>query len=260
MQVLNESLRRRIDQEVQKNREKDKMMIAQSKQATMGEMISMIAHQWRQPLTSVGLLSSSLRLDAEFDDMNKESVISVTNQIDEQVQYLSRTIDDFRNYFKPNKNSKKFAIQTLFEEVRSMSSHFLESNGIKIGIDPGEDFAIVSLKSELMQVMVNIVNNAKDALLERRVVNPLIELEARLDHKGVIIVIKDNAGGIEESVSERIFEPYFSTKNAKNGTGLGLYMAKTIVEEHLKGVISTFNDEKGAIFVIKLPFEIKDEK
>lgn len=259
LQVLNDSLRRRIDQEVQKNREKDKMMIAQSKQATMGEMISMIAHQWRQPITSIGLLSSSMRLDAEFDDLKKNDVISITTQIDDQVQYLSRTIDDFRNYFKPNKMSEKFELKTLFKEVGSMSSHFLDSNGIKLEIYSGEDLAIKSLKSELMQVMVNIVNNAKDALLERKVQNPVIKLEATLDHKGVIVVIKDNAGGIKEDVAERVFEPYFSTKSAKNGTGLGLYMAKTIIEEHLKGVISTFNDEEGAIFVLKLPFELKDE-
>lgn len=253
LQILNTSLQRRVDEEISLNREKDKMMLAQSKQATMGEMMSMIAHQWRQPIATIGLISDNLALDVALNEISLDRVSESTHLIHEQVQYLSKTIDDFSSYFRPDDTVQEFKIQDLFHELLTIIGKHLEHHAITLIADFGPDDRINSNRRELMQVCLNLINNAKDAILENNIPNGWIRFMFRSYEEINQIRISDNAGGVDEKISDKIFDPYFSTKDKKHGTGLGLYMSKTIAQQHLHGDIIQTNEKNGAVFIITIP-------
>jgi len=253
LQILNTSLQRRVDEEISLNREKDKMMLAQSKQATMGEMMSMIAHQWRQPIATIGLISDNLALDVTLNEISAERLSESTHLIHEQVQYLSKTIDDFSSYFRPDNTIQEFRIQDLFHELLTIIGKNLEHHSIALIADFESEDRINSNRRELMQVCLNLINNAKDAILENNIPNGWIRFMFRSYDEMDQIRISDNAGGINEKIADKIFDPYFSTKDKKHGTGLGLYMSKTITQQHLHGDIIQTNEQNGAVFIITMP-------
>jgi signal transduction histidine kinase len=253
LQTLNDSLQKKVILEIQRNREKDKLMIAQSKQATMGEMMSMIAHQWRQPIATIGLISDNLSLDVALSELTDAKVAESTDLISKQVHYLSKTIDDFSNYFRPNNEQKSFKIGDFFHALVEILGKSLEHKNIHFSSDLNPELQITSFKQELMQVCINIINNAKDALLEHNIENAKILFTHTRHATYDELCIQDNAGGIAPKIAQKIFEPYFSTKDKKHGTGLGLYMSKTICEQHLHGELTQHNDEEGACFTITLP-------
>jgi signal transduction histidine kinase len=236
-------------------KEKDKLMITQSRSAAMGEMISMIAHQWRQPLAVISMDANNIMADIELDMVDQESLKEISLEIIGQTNELSKTIDDFKEFFKPVKESEMVLIEEVMEKAFSVVGKSLENNNVSVVKNYNSAQSIDTYSRELMQVFINILNNAKEVLIEKISHNReiLIELED-IDAK-ITIKICDNAGGIPNEIIDKIFEPYFSTKDAKTGTGLGLYMCKTIIEKHLGGTIVATNGNNGACFTIELPLK-----
>ncbi len=232
---------------------KDDLLIAQSKHAAMGEMISMIAHQWRQPLSIISMSANNILADIELDIINNNSLENEMKEIINQTQELSQTIDDFRNFFKPIKSSEITSIEKVFNSTFKVIGKSLENNNVNVTTSYNSAKEIKTYSRELMQVFINILNNAKEALVDNNIKNRTINIEVNdQQDNGVIVSICDNAGGIDKNILPKIFNPYFSTKHKKNGTGLGLYISKTIVEKHLNGIIRAYNGENGACFIIEL--------
>jgi len=236
-------------------REKDKAMFQQSRLAQMGEMISMIAHQWRQPLTAISAASGTLILRSQLDKLDNDSVEELAHKIAEYTQHLSTTIDDFRDFFKPDKEKRETSYKELIDSVLNIVETSIKTRNIELQIKIQNKITLYSYDKELKQVLLNLIKNAEDVLKEKAIENPAITIEA----DGYILRVKDNAGGVPENIIDKVFNPYFSTKSL-NGTGLGLYMSKTIVEEHCGGKLSVYNDAEGAVFEIELPNGEKDEK
>lgn len=259
---MNQKLERLIEEEVAKNREKDKHILQQSRLAQMGEMISMIAHQWRQPLGSISTVAASIKLKLtlkRFDYTTQEGqeasaffLQESMNKIESYVQFLTHTIDDFRNFFKPNKQKESVTLSQLVNRTLSIIGKALEINGITLQVQTHTTREIFTYANEITQVILNILKNAEDIIKERETKNAHINITIFSDATWQIITIEDNAGRIPDDILPNIFEPYFSTKSEKNGTGLGLYMSKTIIEEHCGGQITATNTAKGALFTIKL--------
>jgi signal transduction histidine kinase len=252
LQMLNSTLKRRISQEITQNREKDKMMLSQAKRATMGEMIGMIAHQWRQPIATIGLISDNLALDVALDEVTTEKISSSTTMINDQVQHLSKTIDDFSNYFRPENNQESFRIEEFYNEIVVIIGKSLEHRRISISFDFQPDSVITTHKRELMQICLNLINNSKDAIVDQEIKHGHIHFLHRFINDKDQIHISDNGGGISDEIMDSIFDPYFSTKTDKNGTGLGLYMSKTIAQQHLNGDLIAINNPDGAVFIITI--------
>lgn len=252
--------KRRVKEEIYSNKEKDKIMLQQSKLATMGEMLSNIAHQWKQPLSVISTASSGLRLKKELGSLTDKEFLHTLDSIERSTKYLAQTIDDFSSFFSPNKKSVEFNIKESFLKSFELLRTQFSSKNIKI-IDSLDDVFIFGVQNSLLQVLINILNNAKDELEEKLEQEKYILIECTKKEAFVEISIKDNAGGVKEDVIDRIFEPYFTTKKRKNGTGIGLYMSQEIVTKHLKGYLDVKNVEynyknqefKGACFLITIP-------
>ena len=259
---INQTLERRVEEEVQKNREKDQHILQQSRLAQMGEMISMIAHQWRQPLGSISAVAASIKFKTtlnRFDYTTPEGIEAsklflsdAMSKIESYVQFLTHTIDDFRNFFKPNKQKESVTLAQLVNRTLDIIGKALEINGITIKVETRASHEIFTYANEVTQVILNILKNAEDVIKEREIAHAQILITIENEDSWQIISIEDNAGGIPEHVLPHIFEPYFSTKSEKNGSGLGLYMSKTIIEEHCDGEILATNSPVGAKFIIKL--------
>ncbi len=235
---------------------KDEIMIAQSRHAAMGEMISMIAHQWRQPISVIAMDANNIIVDVELSFLNEKDLLSSAKDILKQTQELSKTIDDFRDFFKPNKNANKIFLKQVLDDALGVIGTSLQSSNIEVELNIDESIEIKTFSRELMQVFINIIKNAKEILIEKDIDKKAISINFTKDKKFIKIEICDNANGIDSKIIKNIFNPYFTTKGEKNGTGLGLYMSKTIVEKHLGGVIQAYNKNDGACFEIRLPYNI----
>ena len=243
-------------------KEQEKLIIQQSRLASMGEMIANIAHQWRQPLSIISTLATGIKLEKELAISNEQSEIDSLGMINQNAQYLSQTIDDFRNYFKKSNYMNTIFTNNLLDKTLKLIAPRLKNKNIEI-IMNNENIEIETYENELVQIYINIINNAIDAFEDFKEVDysKYIFIEIKKIDASLEIKIKDNAGGIEDEIMNRIFEPYFTTKDEKQGTGLGLFMCNEIVTKHLKGDIqalsSTFSYEgkeyKGTTFKITLP-------
>jgi len=242
--------------------QKENIMHQQARLAQMGELISMIAHQWRQPISAISSCSNNMKLkillenyDLNNEDERKE-LYSYFNEkldsIDSFVKSLSTTINDFRNFYKPNTKKTISNITGPIRNAISIMEHSLNTNNIQLKEQFEYKGEIEIHESELMQVVLNILKNAQDNFLETQATKPEIVISTLNIDNGVVIEIYNNGGAIPEEIIERIFDPYFSTKNEKNGTGLGLYMSKIIVEEHHNGKLEVNNLDGGVVFSITL--------
>jgi len=253
---LNSSLEKRIELEVKKNREKDKMLYHQSKLASMGEMINNIAHQWRQPLNIIALVMQNLSIKAQVGNISYTEIANGEKKINETLKYLSDTIDDFRSFVSNGENfsnAGKFKVCETIKDTIRLLSIVLEDKNIDLILKlPETDKVVKGSSNDLKQILLNLIYNAIDVLREREVKNPTIKVEVKYN-KHINIVIKDNGGGIDSKIIDKIFEPYFTTKYKARGTGLGLYMSKMIVEKRFHGKIKAHNTSRGAIFWIELP-------
>ncbi len=264
LETLNKTLEKRIRKEIEKHREQEQLLIQQSKLAAMGEMVGAISHQWRQPISTVSLILENIEESYEYGDLTREFLKESVKKGVEQIQYMSKTIDDFRNFFKPTQDKTNFSIKNAVEETLSIIRAQMDSHLIEILFTPEleDDGKISGYPNEFKQVLINIINNAKDAILERRE-NDLnlkgkIRIKVFTDHHKVIITIRDNGGGIPIEVLDRIFEPYFTTKEQGKGVGIGLYMSKRIIDNNMKGSLFASNIDDGALLTIKLR-QVKEE-
>jgi len=230
----------------------EQQLLQQSRLAQMGEMISMIAHQWRQPLAAIGAASAKIRIKAHLNKVDNEMTIKTSDKIEALVQHLSQTIDDFRNFFKSDKIKREITYTQMIDSILEIVTATIVAKDIKLIKSLECDEKMNTYASEVQQVILNLLKNAEDALLEVDVSNPTIILATYKENGKLILEVSDNAGGIPDSIKEQIFDPYFSTKKEKNGTGLGLYMSKIIIEEHCGGLLSVYNNENGAVFKISM--------
>jgi len=223
----------------QDNIKKEQMLYQQSKLASMGEMISNIAHQWRQPLSIVSVISSSLIIQIELGIFDNKDATKDLKKIMTSVEYLSTIINKFRNFFNPNNETEIFSISEIMEDNIEIFESSYKSHNIKLILEL-DDVEIIGYKFELMQVIINIMNNSKDALLENieNINEKLLFIKTYKVNEKILIKIYDNAGGIDISLTDKIFEPYFTTKHKSQGTGLGLYMSNEIITKHFNGVLS----------------------
>ena len=237
--------------------DKEEIMITQSRHAAMGEMISMIAHQWRQPISVIAMGANNILADIELDILENETLKNGAKDILNQTQELSKTIDDFRNFFKPGKFVEEILPEDIFIEASSVIGKSLENNNIELITDFKNTKKISTYSRELMQVLINILKNSKEALIEKRDTKREIVVQTRDVDGYISIEICDNAGGIDDKILDKIFDPYFTTKSKTNGTGLGLYISKTIVEKHLNGSIEVYNKDGDTCFKIKIPYRLE---
>jgi len=245
-----------LKEQLVKNEQQHKQLIQQSRLAQMGEMLSMIAHQWRQPLTAISATSSTITLKATIEKLDNKDAIKLASKITNYVNYLSSTIDDFRNFFKNNKTKKAISLEELTKSTLDIIQASIENKKITIQKDIQGEYRCETYANEVKQVLLNLLKNAEDALLDKKPQNPTITIETPKElqsDKTIVITVKDNAGGIPEDIIDKIFDPYFSTKLNKDGTGLGLYMSKIIIENHCNGKLKVQNGVDGAIFSIELP-------
>ncbi len=264
LKQMNKELYKKVEIEMKKNEEKHRISIQQSRMASMGEMLENIAHQWRQPLSTISVVASGIKLKKELNILNDEELDDALSHIKNATQYLSNTIEDFRNFFSKDKISSNINIRSTINKTIDLVSSTFAKEGITL-VRNIQDINFASFENELIQVLMNILINAKDAL-ENKQSQKLIIIKVKQHKNNIIITIKDNAGGINEDIIDKIFEPYFTTKHQFNGTGIGLYMSKLISEKHLDGEIIVrnvsfeFNNTiyQGALFKIILPLNIKE--
>ena len=252
LEKLNSSLEKRIKNEINKNTKQQIMLMHQSKLVQMGEMIENIAHQWRQPLAQIN--SSVLLIDMslnkkKFTDLMVDNKLS---EIETLTAYMSKTIDDFKNFFNPNKQKSIFNIEDTIKKALDIVKGLLHINHIEVYLDIEKDLACYSHLEELQQVILIILNNAIEAIILRKIIAGKIIFKAYTHENNIIMSIEDNAMGIDDNFLDTIFEPYFTSKEKNQGTGVGLYMAKMIIESGLKGSLIAKNKSKGACFIIKI--------
>lgn len=243
-----------VQKEVEKNKEQQFHMLQNNRLALKGEMISMIAHQWKQPLNNLSLINQMLILDYEAGECNDKNMQEFDIEATRQIQQMSQTISDFTNFFSPEIQPEKFYLKNIVMQSLNLLKPVFRKENIEFSINLKckTDVLLQGYPNELGQTIINILNNAKDVLIERKIENRKLWVTVESIKDEIHLVIEDNGKGIPFNVIGRIFDPYFSTKS-KNGTGLGLYMSKMIIEEHMNGRLLASNNEQGARFEIILP-------
>lgn len=253
LQELNKELDQRVKDEVEKNRKKDHLMSLQARHAAMGEMIGYIAHQWKQPLNTLNMIvydiaESALSKEATQADLEKSS--RTANNL---IQHMAQTIDDFRDFFKPGKEKIVFNLNKQIEKALSLVYASLKSTGIPVVNHIDQQLNALGFPNEFAQVVVNILSNARDALMENRLAKPVIDISMRAEGDKNHLYFYNNGGNIPENIMNNIFRPYFSTKSESEGTGIGLYLSKIIVENNMNGTIMARNKDEGVEFEIVIP-------
>ncbi|RXK14438.1 histidine kinase [Halarcobacter mediterraneus] len=256
----------KYQEQIRKNLEEithqQNILAQQSKMAAIGTMIGNIAHQWRQPLSLISTAATGIKLKKEIGELDDKELFENLDYINDSTQYLSKTIDDFRNFFTSNKSKKEFSIKEAFENTFNLINVQFKNYDIKIIKDIGKT-EIYGIQTELVQVLINILNNSRDELLKEKIEDKLIFIKTYEENNFLFIEIKDNAKGISKEVLEHVFEPYFTTKHQSQGTGIGLYMSQEIIVKHMRGQIEMMNisytyEKKqylGAQTIIKLPLK-----
>jgi PAS domain S-box-containing protein len=256
LEALSDNQEKRIQDIVNKSKQKDQQLFQQARLVSMGEMIENISHQWRQPLSYISTISSSIQLSYELGQKpTEEHIITSMDNITEKTNYLSNTIETFRDFINEDKKVKNVLLHKRIERAINIISGTLNYHHIELKneIDYTSQLKVKLPLGELSQVLINIINNAKDVLVERKIQKPWIKIATTSKNDRSIISIEDNAGGIPDDILPQIFNPYFTTKHASQGTGLGLHMSYKIVHESLNGKLYCKNGENGAIFFIEIP-------
>ena len=255
LENLNKTLEKRVEEEMQNNLQKELILFEQSKLASMGAMIGNIAHQWRQPLNTISIIASGIKTKQELDILEDEDIQKDMDNIEERTKYLSETITTFRNFLKEKKELKELILQDRINISLNIAGLALQDNGIdlNVNIDYENPIKITMVTGELDEVIINIINNARDILLEKDIKTPWVEINLKKENNKAIITIEDNGCGIPEAILPKIFNEYFTTKDEDKGTGLGLYMSYKIIKESLNGKLYAKNTQNGAKFYIELP-------
>lgn len=256
LKKLNENLENIVDEKIKKNKKQKEILFQQSKQAQIGEMLSMIAHQWRQPLGAISAAVIDLQFKIITKTLHYEEFLQYTSEklqtIEDFTQTLTHTIDDFRDYYRFTKNKQKTDIKSTIDKACKIIESCFQEDNIAIEIICTQNISIPIFENEIIQVLLSILQNAKDNFIHKNIKNPKVSIEIYNNEQRVTIKISDNGEGIDEENLEKIFDPYFTTKENKNGTGLGLYMVQKIIQEHHDGTIKAGNSKDGAYFQIDL--------
>jgi len=253
LEVLNQSLEEKVRKEIEKNREKEQLLVQKSKFIALGEMISHIAHQWRQPLSELSSILMYIRFKYSIDALDSKTMEQKSQEADKVLEFMSQTIDDFRNFFMPKKEKEEFYLYKVVDLVINIISSTLKNYNIDLQIDIDKNITLKTYLNEYEQVLLNILNNAKDVLIEKNIKNPTIKITAYEEDTYVVLYVEDNGGGVLVEPKGKIFEPYFTTKEDSKGTGIGLYMSKIIVDKNMKGKLRVRNTKVGAKFGIFVP-------
>jgi signal transduction histidine kinase len=251
LKEFNKTLSHKIDEALNEAKKKDRALLHQSRLAQMGEMLSMIAHQWRQPLCEISGIFMEMETASKFKKADNEFIAKNAKDGYNLISYMSKTIDDFRDFFKPAKTKEEFSLIKACKEAIVIAEASLKSKDIKLLLHVKDDVKVFGYSSEFAQVILNLILNARDILVERGIKDAKIDISILKKEKEIILSVSDNGGGIEEGIINRVFEPYFSTKKS-SGTGLGLYMSKMIIEENMGGKLSVKNGNDGAVFEVIL--------
>jgi PAS domain S-box-containing protein len=252
LEELNRTLRQRVKKEVAKNREKDVILIQQNRQAALGETLEHIVHQWKQPLNTIGLLVQLLQSDYTRGRLTADSVRETVDKTMDILDHMSQTADIFRDYYKPEIDKRIFGIKESVEEAMSFIEPEFRLRRIDVVLDVDPELTGHGYAKEFVQVLLIILTNASDAFRERKTENPHLEIKSFLEGRRTVVTVTDNAGGIPERLIAKVFDLYFTTKEATGGTGIGLYMAKSIMEKHMKGRLGVANVDGGARFRIEV--------
>jgi len=240
----------------------EKLILEQTKNAQMGEMIGNIAHQWRQPLSVISTAATGMKIQKEYGLLSDEEFDELCDGINENAQFLSNTIDTFRDYIKEKKELKEVVLQDRINYAINIIESTIKNSHIKLinNVNNIEPIKITLVVGELSQVIINLFNNAKDALLQNNIDNKVIKIDLVKKDNKAIITIEDNGGGIPNNIISKIFDPYFTTKHKSQGTGLGLHMSRDIIEQQLNGKLYAKNSNDGAVFTIEIPLDTNKTK
>jgi len=253
LEELNRTLDQRVRDEVSKRKEQEQLLIHQSRLAAMGEMIGAIAHQWRQPLNALSLVLQNIQMQFRTGQLTDESMRTLQDKAQQLIQRMSLTIDEFRNFFKPGKHAEAFNLQHAIQAAAEILEGMFKNHNIELAIDCPADIKLYGVPGEFSQVILNLLGNARDAVLAAKQPHPKIIIRASSDKDQVRIDVEDNGTGFDPNTRHKIFEPYFTTKAEGKGTGIGLYMSKTIVENNMHGNLEAINLAQGACLRITLP-------
>ncbi|MDO8927030.1 MAG: HAMP domain-containing sensor histidine kinase [Sideroxyarcus sp.] len=253
LRQLNETLAQRVKNEVAANRDKDHLLIQQSRLAAMGEMVHNIAHQWRQPLNSLSLIISNILDDFRFKTLTEETLERDSANARRLIERMSTTIDDFRDFFRPDREKSSFDVATSIRDAVFIIEASLKSNHIELTLDAPPGLTASGFPGQYGQAVLNLLVNAKEAILEHRQSGGRIRVVLEQKDGFAVLGVEDNGGGIPANILQQLFDPYFTTKD--QGTGIGLYMAKMIIERNMEGTISATNIEDGARFILSIPLE-----
>ncbi len=254
LELLNETLEKRVEEEVAKNRAKDIILIQQNRQAALGEMLDHIAHQWKQPINNISLIVQDLEDAGSCGDLTDEYVGDAVHKVLALLEHMAQTIDVFRNFYKPEREKMVFRIKDSIDKALSFIEPALMSDSIKVDLEVDPELSTIGYPKEYAQVLLNILGNARNALVEGTIKNPRVILKGYYENGKAVVTITDNAGGIPDMFMDKIFEPYFTTRKMSGGTGVGLYMSKNIIEKNMGGTLSAANVDGGAQFRIEIPF------
>ena len=242
IRCLNRDLERRVEEEIQKNRQKDALMLHQAKLAALGEMIGNIAHQWRQPLNIISMLFQKISRHHKNGTLTDEIMAQSLADALQTIQHMSQTIDDFRGQVEPNREKVTYILEDTLKSTINLLEKSFALSGVRIEADISAQIRLYGFPEDIKQVVLNLLNNAKDAILSHGIAEGVIRVDASItDDNRLRLNVCDNGGGIEEEVIDKIFEPYFTTKHKAQGTGIGLYMSRRIVEKRLGGTIGASN-------------------
>jgi len=255
LKELNKHLEDRVKEEIIKNEEKQRVMFWQSRHASLGQMLANIAHQWRQPLTELSLAMFSIKKAIQNNDIQEAS--QFYNESKSTIQNMSETIDNFTNFFQPQKEKHSFLLSDSIKESISLLGKIIRNDMINISTKY-EQLSVVGVSNEFTQVIINLINNSAEAFRINAILIKDITIDVRKENEFAIVEVQDNAGGISKETVDKIFEPYFTTKHASKGTGLGLFMSKMICEQGLNGSINVQSYKNTTKFIIKIPLEIHE--
>ncbi len=252
LEELNQSLEERINRAVADLRHKDQALIQQSRLAAMGEMISNIAHQWRQPLNNVGLIIQNLQFSYDAGTITHDELEDEIGKAMDIIMHMSHTIDNFRNFFREDKQKCVFPVGKTIHNALEFMSAALSSRDVQVEIEDDERVTAIGHQNEYAQVLLNILSNARQACAERRIAAPRIHISVTSENGRSVVCIRNNCGGIPDDIMPKIFDPYFTTRSPDRGTGIGLYMSKVIIEQNMNGSLTARNTEDGVEFRIEV--------
>ncbi|WP_263834028.1 sensor histidine kinase [Sulfurospirillum oryzae] len=253
LEYFNKNLEKKIQEEVENSRLKDRMLFQQAKLAALGEMLNNIAHQWRQPLNNISVVINKIFLDSKAQKLTPESLEEEIKKLRVVIQSMSKTIDDFKEFFLADTEKVTFSLHQCIEESIRITDGGMANRNIVFHIDCPPEIMVYGFKKELSHILLVLINNAKEAIIEQHIQAGEITIKGYEQEHYLILEVSDNGGGVDEAQLPHIFDPFFTTKDPKRGSGVGLYMSKQIVEQSMQGSINASNENGGLFVTIVLP-------